>query len=409
MIKFKLVILENTKRKNGKNLIFLRLTQKNKVKYISTTVECDANDWLGVKEMLKKTNDKSIKNNYLINEFKSHWENKYNSLPIEKRELITIEQFILEIENEKKQFERQDFFKIVDSKIELLSSSGKMGSANCYKDMMNSVKNFSNGKSFFLDSINAEWLRKYETYLKKRNCKDTSISVRMRAIRTIFNESIENGIVSPEIYPFKSYKISKLKQANNVRAIDIEDVKKISELDTKLYPKLKLSKDLFMFSYYTGGMNYKDMMLLEHSNFYNNYSRISYVRSKTNGHFDFSISDKAKEIVDYYVNRSIGTKYLFPILLKDNLTPIQISNRRHKTISQYNKDLKTIGMLCNIDFDLTSYTARHSFASNLKNKGVATDIISEAMGHQNIKVTQVYLKRLENEVIDNVMNQIADF
>jgi site-specific recombinase XerD len=62
-----------------------------------------------------------------------------------------------------------------------------------------------------------------------------------------------------------------------------------------------------------------------------------------------------------------------------------------------------------IDFDLTSYVARHSFASNLKDKGIATDTISEAMGHQNIKVTQTYLKRLENSVIDNAMDSLIDF
>lgn len=60
-------------------------------------------------------------------------------------------------------------------------------------------------------------------------------------------------------------------------------------------------------------------------------------------------------------------------------------------------------MICKIDFDLTSYVARHSFASNLKHKNISTDVISEALGHQNIKVTQSYLKRFENVVIDDAL------
>jgi integrase/recombinase XerD len=89
------------------------------------------------------------------------------------------------------------------------------------------------------------------------------------------------------------------------------------------------------------------------------------------------------------------------------LTPLQIQNRKHKTISRLNKDLKEIGRLCDIDFDLTSYVARHSFASNLKEMGVATDIISEAMGHKNLTITQTYLNKLKNDVIDNAMNELT--
>jgi site-specific recombinase XerD len=224
----------------------------------------------------------------------------------------------------------------------------------------------------------------------------------------IFNECIENGLISQDKYPFKNYKISKLKHNKNARAISINDIRKIESLDTTVHDKLKLAKDLFLFSYYSGGINFKDIMLLDRDSIYNNNTRITYVRSKTNGLFDFKLSSKAKDIVDYYTHYRTDTKYIFPILLKDNLTPTQIENRRHKCISQFNKDLKTIGLICEIDFDLTSYVARHTFASNLKQKGIATDIISEAMGHKDIKVTQLYLKRLENSVIDNAIDSLID-
>jgi integrase/recombinase XerD len=412
MIKFKLVILKKTQRANGMHLIFLRLTQMSKVKYISTNVECDLkeNEWDGLKEVLTKTkrND-NIKKNQLINEVKNHWVNKYNILPIEKRELINIDDFVDYANSEKKQYQRLDFFEVIDTKIKNLLKDGKVGTSNSYKDLKNSVLRFVGGAKLNFENINLEWLKKYESHLRQRKCIDGGISVRMRAIRTLYNECIEIGLISLEKYPFKTYKIAKLKNEKNVRALQIEDIKKISELDTNKHPELKLSKDLFVFSYNTGGMNYKDMMLLKRENIYNENNRMTYVRSKTKGVFDFKLNATAKEIVEYYKKYSIGTEYLFPILLKDNLTPTQISNRRHKTISQFNKDLKTIGMLCNIDFDLTSYVARHSFASNLKDKGIATDVISEALGHQNLNITQRYLKRLENEVIDNAMDSLIDW
>lgn len=439
MIKFKLVVLKHKSDSNGLYPIYLRLTKGKKQKYITTGYRCRLTDWNAPKEVLKKTNNENAKINILIEEIKNSYKNKYNTLPIEKRELINVDDFVDYAQSEKKQHQRLDFFEVIETKITNLINDGKVGTSNSYRDLKNSVLRFiiepkieklkkegkvsssssyeeqkdkvlnSGGAKLNFENINIEWLKKYESHLRQRNCIDGGISVRMRAIRTLFNECIELGLISQDKYPFKTYKIAKLKNEKNVRALQIEDIKKISELDTNKYPELKLSKDLFMFSYNTGGMNYKDMMLLKRENIYNENNRMTYVRSKTKGVFDFKLNATAKEIVEYYKKFSIGTEYLFPILLKDNLTPTQISNRRHKTISQFNKDLKTIGMLCNIDFDLTSYVARHSFASNLKDKGIATDVISEALGHQNLNITQRYLKRLENEVIDGAMDSLMDF
>lgn len=133
--------------------------------------------------------------------------------------------------------------------------------------------------------------------------------------------------------------------------------------------------------------------------------RLIYYRNKTNVKFNIKILDPVKEILTYYDNRKINS-YIFPIILNENSTPIQIENRKHKTLKKYNKDLKEISKLCGIEENLTSYVARHSFATNLKQKGVSTDIISEAMGHKNLAITQAYLKELENEVIDDAMSKL---
>jgi site-specific recombinase XerD len=82
---------------------------------------------------------------------------------------------------------------------------------------------------------------------------------------------------------------------------------------------------------------------------------------------------------------------------------MQIENRKHKTLQRYNKELKEIANVSGIDKPLSSYVARHSFANCLKQKGVATDIISESMGHKNLTITQMYLKELGNSILDEAM------
>src|SRR5690606_20158047 len=161
--------------------------------------------------------------------------------------------------------------------------------------------------------------------------------------------------------PFKIYKISKLKGKGLKKALSIEQVKKIVSLDLKKYPWLTNSLHYFVFSFYTRGMNFADMMRLEWKQI--DDERIYYTRSKTKGTFIIKIVPPVRKILDFYNEQSSETKYVFPILLHDNLTPSQVGNRKHKTLKNYNLQLKEIAEICGINKTLSSYVARHSFAN----------------------------------------------
>ena len=148
-------------------------------------------------------------------------------------------------------------------------------------------------------------------------------------------------------------------------------------------------------------MNFADMMKLKWKDIKG--GNIYYTRSKTKGNFTIKILPPVQEILDYYRKNSLGTKYVFPILLHDELSPNQIENRKTKVLKNYNKDLKAIAELAEIEKSVTSYVARHSFANCLKQKGVATDIISESLGHQNMAITQAYLKELDTSVVNKAI------
>ena len=91
-------------------------------------------------------------------------------------------------------------------------------------------------------------------------------------------------------------------------------------------------------------------------------------------------------------------------MARETYSPSQLENRKHKTLRQYNRDLKQIANLCAITGKpLSSYVARHSYANCLKQKGIPTDVISESMGHKNLMVTQTYLRSLDSSHLDNAM------
>jgi site-specific recombinase XerD len=413
MIEFKLTLLKTKPLRNGEYPIYLRLTKDRIARYVSTKESCKIEEWDDDKSKVKANNRNHKQINASIGGVYTKIKNYYdNSLTKDEQDTITTQQLIkaVTIKNTNKNA-RTNFFEIIENKENELIEAGKIGTAKWLHDTRNSMLKFHHSHKLDLRDINVEWLKKYELFLKKNNCVDSGIAVRMRAIRSVYNKAIKdaNIKISYEFYPFKDYQISKLKGEKKIRAISVEEINLIKNLDTAEYPHLQLTKDLFLFSYYTGGMNYIDMAKLIWNNIYrhNDEERIEYVRSKTKGKFNFVLIEPAKEILEYYKIRKTNTNYIFPILLHENLTPKQIAYRKHKTLTKFNKDLKEIGLICNIDFDLTSYVARHSFASNLKYKNISTDVISEALGHQNIKVTQTYLKRFENVVIDDALKTLV--
>jgi site-specific recombinase XerD len=99
---------------------------------------------------------------------------------------------------------------------------------------------------------------------------------------------------------------------------------------------------------------------------------------------------------------------VFPILLKENLTPMQIENRKHKTLRRFNKQLKEIAKIQGVKKNVTSYVIRHSFATNLKYAGISADLIGQSMGHQDVSVTNAYLKEFKDDIIDDAMTKLLE-
>lgn len=397
-------IIQRTKAlSNGLYPIFLRVTKDRKSKFISLNLSCEKSQWNETKSEFRKSYPNFRQRNHSLIEVKNRAE-KIISDVIAKGEDVTLHKFEELFFDFKKGGKTavKDFW---EEKIKSLVKSKSVGNARAYRDTKNSFFKFVGEKrTYYFNDITPELLNKYEVFLRSNDGTDGGISVKMRTIRALYNDAIEEDVASKEQYPFKTYKISRLKNANNKRALNIEDIDKIKKLDISKHVDLIDSRNYFIFSYYTRGMNFYDMMLLEWKNI--EVDKIIYTRRKTKGTFSIKIVEPVQEILDYYKNDTPKTKYIFPILTSNDLTPMQIEHRKDKTLKKFNRDLKRIAEICKIGTKITSYVARHSFATNLKQKGVSTDIISEAMGHQNLAITQAYLKELENDVIDDAMSKL---
>ena len=310
------------------------------------------------------------------------------------------------LNDENKRFELKTVCQFYQEQIEQCKSNDKCGNRLIYKGSYNSLKVFTkNQLDIPFSAIDVSWLNKYEKWLRSKGNKETTMSLMFRTLRSAYNKAIKAKCARKSDYPFDEYKINKFDTKTQKRAIAKTEVlkftKEVDNIGKRQY--VQLSKDIFIFSYLCGGINFTDIANLTKANITN--GRIHYIRQKTGKLIKLGISEEAIQIIKKYESESKG--YLFPILNANiHKTPLQKQNRIHKMLGKINKNLKLIAAQLNVDANMTTYVARHSFASVLKKSGVSIALISEALGHSDLSTTQVYLDSFDNEQIDAAMQNL---
>ena len=283
--------------------------------------------------------------------------------------------------------------------IENLRRENRVRYAGMYQVSYNSFVKFNKHLDIPFIDIDILWLKRYEQWMKSQNFAINTIGTRLRHLRVIFNQALDMKLITTDNYPFRAYKVAKMNQQTAKRALSKNDIVNIINYKGKSELEI-LAIDIFTFSYFTAGINFIDIALLKSENIMDN--RIIYYRHKTKKRIIVPLQQKAIELIDKYR----GGIYLFPILSAFHKTEKQIADRLHKVLSKINKHLKRIGKELNLPIPLTTYVARHSYATVLKRSGVSTSIISESLGHSTERITQVYLDSFGNEQMDKAMKNL---
>lgn len=295
----------------------------------------------------------------------------------------------------------EDGFK---AEIERLESLGKINSATKHKYALQVLDGYKSVKTA-LEAIDLDYLKGLELYLRQRGNKDNSIATRFAIFKAIYNKAVKEGKVAVKQNPFTLFQVGSLWAKTRKRAIDKDDIQRLIDLEiaeghTTEYRRL--AKDLFLFSYFTAGMNFGDIARLRYKDIVK--GRVNYSRHKTQKLLSFQLVPMALQILEKYGTAGDGEDYIFPILNRhEHTTPQQIFNRLHKVLRKINRELKALGEMIGLEMPLTTYVARHTYATVLKRSGVSVALISESLGHSDLSTTQIYLDSFENSQIDAAM------
>jgi site-specific recombinase XerD len=292
-----------------------------------------------------------------------------------------------------------------------LRKTGRIGTAVSYECAQNSLEKFATGLRFA--DINPDFLRRYESWMLEKGNSITTVGIYLRSLRTLFNNSISEGMLTKEYYPFgkKRYEIP---TANNIKkALSINDIAKIYNYKPEPESMTDRAKDYWLFMYLCNGINVKDMSLLKYENIKGEvleFERAKTARTKRNIEpIRVVITSEVNSIIEKWGNKpKERNTFIFPILEK-GLAPERERQLIQQITHVINFHMKAVAKTLGITTDVTTYVARHSFATVLQRSGTSTEFIREALGHSNVRTTQSYLAGFEDESKKEIVKALTAF
>lgn len=273
-----------------------------------------------------------------------------------------------------------------------------VGTKNNYASAANRFMEFRNQEDLAFSQMTADMMEMYQAWLWNRGIGQNSVSFYLRTLRTLYNKAVEAGQAPPTDI-FTHVQTANVRTAK--RAITVKDIRNIERLDLTRGSSLDKARDLFLLSFYLRGMAFVDMAFLKKTDL--KCGLVTYNRRKTHQNLNIEWIKPMQTIIDKYAEQTKDSPYMLPILTGKETSPYTAYRKvEHNT----NYNLKKIGEMVGLKIPLTTYVARHTWASVALHMNILIAAISEGMGHNSYKTTQIYLQSLDVATINEANERI---
>lgn len=377
-------------KKNGLFPVRIRVTYRRKLCYYTTGKDLTPEEW----EMLPTTKVRALV------AVRKDIESSYQIVRAAVEELAASGGFSIEDLNKRLKGAASDTINTMfQAKIAELEKAGSVGNMLIYDNVLKGLERFA-GQRIRIEAVTVSWLGKYADFMRKEGKRQTTIAIHLRTLRAILNDAKRLGVLKEAQYPFGLGKDKYTIQAGAGRkmALTLEQIGQIANYDDGSEATAKY-RDYWLFLYLCNGINVADFVKLRYRDIVN--GEICFVRQKTEStsrtlrDIQAVLTPPMQTIIDRWGQTPHPDAFIFPILTgkEDAIT------RKNKTkylTRAINKRMKEVGEQLGIG-KISTYTARHSFATVLKRAGTNIAYISESLGHQDLKTTENYLASFERE------------
>ncbi|WP_212220114.1 site-specific integrase [Carboxylicivirga linearis] len=401
--------------KDGLYPVMLVLTKNRKRAFISIGINAPQDSWdetqqqfvllEGRSSAIKAINEQRKKDNVLIDRYNKRA--KDITAAFEERKIDwTFNQFKDEFFYKIKQGK---FYSYISAHAQTLRETNHIGNAICYERLMNILSLFDKKiEERVFGEIDIKYVKQFDVYLQKRGNSGNTRKFNFKTLRSILNKAIQDGEASESTYPFGKggFQISKLEEETQKRYLPNEYLSLLKN-SCAIRPVNEYARELFLLSYYCYGISFVDMAHLKNKNIFtlNGGRYIVYKREKTKTQpkvkpIQIKITEEIQSLIDSLcMYRAPINDYLLPIVTVDHEGEKLYMHIKNKS-KRYNEYLKNLGKDLEFEFNLTSYVSRHTMAMQLQSNSIPREIISQILGHSDLKTTNTYLDSLDSSVID---------
>lgn len=288
----------------------------------------------------------------------------------------------------------------INTLIKTANQRGRYSTANAYQCTLHSYQRFTQNPSQTFEEMTPEEMKNYEQFMIKNGLKHNTISLYIRMLRSICNQAIAQKVAHINAVELFQDVFMGCKPTAK-RAIKPSIIGHLIDADFAEHPHLAFSRDLFLLSFYLRGIPFVDLVYMRKSDIKDN--TLIYFRQKTGKVMYVTIESCAKKLIKKYASECKDSIYLLPIIKS-------VGEEGHKqyrsALRLYNKHLHQISKLLKLGIILTSYVARHSWATTAQNTDVPIAVISTSMGHASEKVTHIYLDSFENKKLSDANKKV---
>ena len=379
--------------------LYYQVIHKRKVKWISTDYHITPTEWDDKSETLLIPPNGERRTELLLMRSIIEWELRQRKETIHKLETANKDITIDEICDAFNQIAPcKTVFTFLQEQVARQEQMKRQGTAKTYGNAYRSFRKFREDIDLTFDELTSDMMERYEAWLINRRLKQNSISCYLRTLSTMLYKAMDEKLIA-DANLFSRVRLTYVKTAK--RAISEKELKDISCLQLPEGTTIAFARDIFMFSFYMRGMPFVDIAYLRKTDIKN--KMLTYSRKKTNQCLSVECEDAQRKIIDRYAHLTEDTPYLFPIIRKIDGTEY---NQYQCMLENVNRALRKIGEMVGLNVPLTTYVARHTWASMARDMDISIGIISEGMGHRSLKTTEVYLNSISTSKINDANKKI---
>lgn len=294
------------------------------------------------------------------------------------------------------------------SVIDELEAEQRFGTAHVYEATLRALTGFVGGGEIFFGALTPGWLKRFETHLRNRQRQWNTISTYLRMLRATYNRAVAQGLMTYMPHLFGGVYTGVKRERKLSLPAQAMHLLIYAPPRQPLSAEVQESREWLRLMFQLQGMPFVDLAHLHHTDLDRGKRTLSCHRQKTGTSLEISLPMSVIKWIEEHRNADERASPYLLNILSGTAEGAEAYEEYQQKLHRLNRNLKALARIQGVDARISSYTARHTWATLAKHCGIPEGLICDALGHTSVKTTETYLKSFDNRSLSKANNKVID-